>query len=120
MNRSRIEMDEVLEGIVLRPFLSSSPGYLNAAMPAEAEGESLDGSIRWYYGPDDDGNLIIRLSSYSLEYENRLVLAYSGEWSCEMQLEQVEPGQLGADLVIAACEVAGRAFEQGIYFRLAD
>lgn len=108
-----------LEQLVLNPGFLPSPGFLQAAMPAEVEGELDDHSLQWYYGPDDEGNLVIRISSFQLDYEGALIVLQAGEWQEEMLLEQVEPGQLGAELVIPADEVAAHPFERGIRFRLA-
>jgi hypothetical protein len=107
-----------LEHLIIRPGFLAAPGYLTAATPAKDEGETPDHSLQWYYGPDEDGNLVIRISSFILDYEGTCVSLQAGEWQDEMLLEQVEPGQLGAELVVPAEEMAAYPFEQGIHFSL--
>lgn len=108
-----------LKQLIIRPGFVTIPGYLTAATPAKAEGETPDHSLQWYYGPDEDGNLVIRISSFILDYEGSCVSLQAGDWKDEMLLEQVEPGQLGAELVVPADELAAYPFEHGIHFSLA-
>jgi len=117
---SRLQaLQHQLEALFIRPSFLSQPGYLSAAMPAEADGETPDQSLQWYYGPDENGNLVIRISSFVLEYEGVCISLQAGAWQAEMLLEPVEPGQLGAELVVPAEEVAAYPFEEGIRFSLA-
>jgi hypothetical protein len=107
-----------LEALLVRPGFLPQPGYLRAAMPVEAEGETPDQSLQWYYGSDEDGNLVIRISSFVLEYDGVCISLQAGAWQAEMILELVEPGQLGAELVVPAEEVIAYPFEEGIRFSL--
>ena len=117
---SRLQaLQHQLEALFIRPGFLPQPGYLNAAMPAEAEGETPDQSLQWYYGPDENGNLVIRISSFILDYDGVSISLQAGAWQAEMLLEPVEPGQLGAELVVPAEEVAAYPFEEGIRFSLA-
>jgi len=107
-----------LEALFIRPRFLPQPGYLRAATPVEAEGETPDQSVQWYCGPDEDGNLVIRISSFILDYDGICISLQAGAWQAEMILELVEPGQLGAELVVPAEEVIAYPFEEGIHFSL--
>lgn len=105
--------------IVLRPPLALAPGYARAATPAiEAEGQSESGLLQWYYGLDETGSLVVRVSSFNTQLQGMRVLLRAGGWQRLVELELVEPGQVGVETVISTDELSQIDLSDGFRFEL--
>jgi hypothetical protein len=108
-----------LDKIVLRPPMTLAPGYARAATPAiGTEGQSESGLLQWYYGPDEEGNLVIRVSSFDIQLEGVRVTLRAGGWQRQVELLLVESEQVGVETVIAAEELEEIDLSNGLRFEL--
>jgi hypothetical protein len=114
------KLEKELQKLLLKPTLTSTFGYARAATPVEEEGQTENGTLQWYYGQDDLGNLEIRISSFYKELRGTHVNIQIGTWIKELTLETVAPDQVGAEIVISKQELINLPLEEGIHIELSD
>lgn len=114
------KLEQELQKLILRPILSPTFGYAHAATPVEEEGQTENGTLQWYYGQDDLGNLEIRISSFYTELRGTHVNLQIGTWIKGLTLETVAPDQVGAEIVISKQALINLPLEEGIHIELSD
>jgi hypothetical protein len=118
-NYSLLErLEQELTKLILKPVFLTAPGYVYAATAVEQEGQTLNGTLQWYYGEDEQGNLAIRLSSFYMELQGTRIAINIGNWKRVVTLDVVASDQVGAEVVIAKSDVFELGWENGITFEL--
>ena len=118
-NYSLLErLEQELTKLILKPVFLTKPGYLYAATAVEQEGQTLNGTLQWYYGEDEQGNLAIRLSSFYMELQGTRVAVNIGILKRVVTLDVVATDQVGAEIVINRSEIDELPWEEGISFEL--
>jgi hypothetical protein len=113
-------LEEALRSLILKPQFSFAPGMGRAAMPREAEGQTENGILQWYYGQDEKGDLVIRISSFHLDLEGVRLALSAGSWQQELTLEKVAPDQVGAETSIPKAELPNLQLERGLQLKLTE
>jgi hypothetical protein len=118
-NYSLLErLEQELTKLILKPVFLTTPGYVYAATAVEQEGQTMNGTLQWYYGEDEQGNLDIRLSSFYTELQGTYVAVKIGTWKRVATLEKVTTDQVGAEVIIERSEIVELPWEEGISFEL--
>ncbi|MBI4687339.1 MAG: hypothetical protein HY756_06120 [Nitrospirae bacterium] len=83
----------------------SREGLALAKEPAqEHEGQTKDGSLRWYIVEEDSGDLVVRFASHHMELEGVKFQLKAGNFNKTVILEQVMKDQIGAEVIFPCKE----------------